>query len=331
LTNSLLAIAAAAALYALVARWRGETLAFAAAALFLLAPMTLAAQRDVWMDTFASGVLPLIGGALYALYLIRGVSDRAGMLLLVAVGLALGGSVVVRLTNAVLLLPFGLHLLSAVWRARRPAARRARAGDPGQPEGRAWVRAALCFALGAALALGVLLLYNLAVFGRPFDTGYAYSPFRMSSAFGLAIGKPGVPAPAASLVTAIQILGRNLWRILPHWLAGFPLLLLAIPGWFAWRADPARPAPILPRWLSTLWILAIALPYLSFTWLDQLLSQDSAAVKSFAEVDRYFYPWIFPLSALAIGLLDRLPRPAAWGLIALYAIASLWLYGKVLQ
>jgi hypothetical protein len=328
LTNSVLAAAAAAALYALVARWRSEPLACMAVMLFLLAPMTLAAQRDVWMDTFAGGTLALTGGVLYALYLLRGASDRAGLALLFGAGLALGGSALVRLTNAPLIGLFALHLLIAGWRAKRiPPGTRRRSG---QPDGRAQVSAAVSFGLGAALALSVLVLYNQAVFGRPFDTGYAYSPFRISSALGPAIGKPGAPASTLGPGPAVQLVGRNLWHLLPPWLIGFPLLLLAVPGWFASRSPAAPPGAILPRWLSTVWILVIMLPYLSFTWLDQLLSRGGTGLAGFAEVDRYFFPWIFPLTALALAFLDRLPRPAAWGLAALYGIGSLWLYGQVL-
>ncbi len=319
LTNSVLAVLAAAALYAAVAWWRDEGLAWGAVALFLLTPMSLMALRDVWMDSFAAGAVPLIGGALYTLYLLRP-SDRAGLVLAFGAGLALGWSAVVRLTNAPLLGLCGLHLLITVWRA------------PGR---RAW-RAVAAFALGAALALSVLAAYNLAVFGRLFDTGYAYSLYRVSSALGPSAGKPGQPAGAPmGVISAIQMIGRNLARIVQPWLLGFPLLALALPGWMLagdrGSSSGARRGVALPRWVAFLWVLVVAAPYVTFTWLDETLAAPLIRGQLFFEVDRYFLPWIFPLTTMAVVALARLPRWAALGLAVLYGIGSLWFYLYILS
>jgi hypothetical protein len=307
LTNAALALIAAAALYALMSLSYDEGLACASVALFLLTPMSLVAQHDVWMDTFASGAVPLIGGAFYFLYL-RRPEGRTGPVLALAAGLVLGWSAVVRLTNALLVVLCGLHLAVTAWRAerRRPA-----------------LAAVGTFALGAALALGVLAAYNLVVFGRLFDVGYAHSLYRVSSAFGPALGKPGNPVSRVSLSSAVQMVGRNLVRAVQPWLIGFPVLMLAIPGWLVAGRGQSRH---LPRWLAFLWALAVMIPYVSFTWIDELLAQPANRCQCFFGVDRYFFPWIFPLTVLAVVALDRLPRWIALALATLCAIGSLWFY-----
>jgi hypothetical protein len=176
------------------------------------------------------------------------------------------------------------------------------------------------------LALGGLALYNQAVFGHPFDVGYAYSLHRMSFAVGGAVGKPGVPVPAVSLFSGLQLIGLNLVRAIPPWLIGFPTLLVAVPGWVA--ADDQRPGR-LERWLLALWVLAVVSPYITFTWLDTLLAQLADHYDLFSEVDRYFFPWIFPLTLLATAGLARLPRWAAWSLTAFCIAGSVWFYSQL--
>ncbi len=309
LTNAVLAMFAAVALYALVARWLDEGLACAAVALLLFTPMSLIALRDAWMDTFASGAVPLIGGALYLLYILRQPTGYAGPALAFGAGLALGWAAVVRFFNLPLLGLCGLYLLIAAWRAsqRKPAC-----------------VGVAAFALGVVLALGALAAYNQTVFGRPLDVGYAYSVYRVSSAFGPAIGKPGLPVPAVDFCAAIQMVGRNLVRIVQPWLIGFPTLFLAIPGWIALGRSSSGLSSW--RWAAALWMLAVAASYISFTWIDQLLSQPTVRSQGFFEIARYFFPWVFPLTTLAAACLARLPRWVVWSIVALYAAGSLWLY-----
>jgi len=309
LTNAVLAALAAGALYALVACWFDEGLACVAVALFLFTPMSLIAQHDAWMDTFAAGAMPLIGGALYLLYVLRQPAGRAGPALAFGAGLALGWSAVVRLSNLPLVVLCGLHLAGT---ARRASLRRS-----------ALVAGAV-FAAGAMLSLGALLAYNQTVFGRPFDVGYAYSPYRVRSAFGPTLGKPGVPIQTADLSAAIEMVGLNLARVVQPWLIGFPVLILALPGWVVPDRSDARTSSW--RWVAALWTLAVAASYVSFTWLDQLLSQPIIRSLGFFEVDRYFFPWLFPLVTLAIATLARFPRWAVWGFVVLYVVGSSWLY-----
>lgn len=312
LTNAVLAVFAAAALYALITYWLDEGLACAAVILLLFTPMSLIALRDAWMDTFAGGAVPLIGGALCLLYILRRPTGHAGPALPFSAGLALGWSAVVRLSNLPLIGLCGLHLLIETWRApqRKPA-----------------LAGVVTFVAGVMLALGALAVYNVAVFGRVFDTGYAYSLYRVSSAFGPAIGKPGVPVPQADFLAAIQTVGRNLVRIVQPWLIGFPTLLLAIPGWIALGHSGPRLSSW--RWVAALWTLAVAASYISFTWIDQLLSQPAVRSRGFFEIARYFFPWVFPLTTLAAAGLARLPRWVVWSIVALYAAGTLWLYVQV--
>jgi hypothetical protein len=125
------------------------------------------------------------------------------------------------------------------------------------------------------------------------------------------------------LLSGLLMMGLNLVRAIPPWLIGFPMLLAAIPGWVV--AEPQRTGR-LSRWLLALWGLVVVLPYIAFTWMDTLLTQFANHYDLFSEIDRYFFPWVFPLTVLAIAGLARLPRWAAWSLTALYIAGSLWIY-----
>ena len=60
--------------------------------------------------------------------------------------------------------------------------------------------------------------------------------------------------------------------------------------------------------------------------MDQLLAQPLNQGLHFFEVDRYFFPWIFPALLLASAALARLPRGIAVVLMVLYIAGVLWFY-----
>jgi hypothetical protein len=129
--------------------------------------------------------------------------------------------------------------------------------------------------------------------------------------------------------------GHNLARIVQPWLLGFPLLVLALPGWIPAGArgssSGVRRGAALPRRVALLWALFVAAPYVTFTWLDETLAVPLIRSKLFFEVDRYFLPWLFPLTVMTVATLARLPRWAALGLVTLYGIGSLWFYLYILS
>ncbi|CAG0927458.1 hypothetical protein TFLX_00473 [Thermoflexales bacterium] len=319
LTNAALVVIAALLLYILIARQYSEPLAAAVMVLFSLAPMSWLALSTVWMDTFASGAVLVIGGSCYGLYLYSINQDRPRAVLAFFAGLMLGWSVLVRLSNLPIALLCGLHLLWHTWR---------------RPHTRSTLRGLLTFLVGMALALSALIIYNQTVFGNPLSVGYAYSLYRITFAFGPVMGKPNVPVVALDPVVGAKLIVDNLTRIIQPWLIGFPLLLLAVPGWFVYRqrrsSAGVRFSPILSRWLLLGWLLAVLVPYVSFLWMGELLAQSANRELRFFEVDRYFFAWIFPMLVLASAMLARLPRWAALSFMAVYTVGAVWLYTRLL-
>ena len=82
----------------------------------------------------------------------------------------------------------------------------------------------------------------------------------------------------------------------------------------------------MPRWVVLLWMLVVMAPYITFTWMDQILANPIVRGKLFFEVARFFMPWLFPLVTMAVATLARLPRWATLGLVVLYGSGALWFY-----
>ncbi|MBE7474997.1 MAG: hypothetical protein DPW09_01145 [Anaerolineae bacterium] len=323
LANAVLAILSALLIYRLLATWRDELTACLGALVLLWAPISLLALHYSFMDTFASGALLVIGGALSLSYGTRPMgSDRYPVLELFLAGLATGWAAIVRLPNMLLLGLVCLYLALIIWR------RRASLGRVG------WLHLA-AFGLGCGFALAILIGYNLAVFGHLLDTGYRYhSPYQELFVWEAEAARAlnGVPTWLAegSLAAIATTLVHHLSLWLQPMLLGWPLLPLALVGLvLACRQGTTIP---LPPWLASLWLLAVYAPYagLIYFGVSRELAHPFLRGWGFFAVDRYLFPASLPLALLATGLLVRLPRWAALGLVLVYMLGSAWLYFRVL-
>jgi len=163
-----------------------------------------------------------------------------------AIGLAVGGSALVKVAQGVLLVPGALAVLLAVPSGASRSARRS---------------AAVGYAAGALVPLAALAAYNALRFGDPFETGYGVYATEFTNPFweGL-LGQLFSPGrglffyfPAGIL--AIAGMG-SLYRVsrgLAAWTAGsFLALWLLYSGWFAWDGGwtygPRLLSPILGLW-----------------------------------------------------------------------------------
>jgi hypothetical protein len=97
--------------------------------------------------------------------------------------------------------------------------------------GRVKSRALLGFAVGALGPIAVLLGYNVAAFGSPFDMGYFHEDLNQFREVHSADNPLGLGRVKLGLVTAL------LWGEFRGLFAYAPILILAVPGWvvMAWK------------------------------------------------------------------------------------------------
>lgn len=311
LANGALAVAAALALYSGLAAWRDERVAWQGVALFLGSPIALVALHTSTMDTFASGALPAIAGALLLGYDTRQGHGRWEAPRLLMAGLAAGWAVVVRLPNAPLLALFFLFLLSSLRRHKAPTGQALQHG--------------LAFSVGVALALGAWASYNVAAFGHPVDTGYRYaSPYQALFLWEAAPAThvEGIPTWLAerSWRSAAGALGAHARQWLQPLGMGWPWLPLVLVGWLlASRSGMWR------LWGGmTAWGLAVYAPYagLLYFGITRELAVPFYRSWGFFAVDRYLFPAAFPLALLATLALARIPRYRNAIVLALFALST---------
>ncbi len=321
LANILLAAGLALVTYLLLKELRGERAACLGVLLVLFTPVALAMLQREFMDGFASLAMPGMGGGLYLLYqLRRGDPKRArGALLLLVAGLLLGWGIAARYTNAVIAGVFALHFLTTRVPAFLKGERRRVLGE------------AAYFGLGVAVPVGLLLIYQQQVFGSPFAYGYEYTRGNVKFAYDY-----------LGTARAWQTIAANLRRMWGPLLAGFPVLLLALPGaglllWEqAVRVVPAlrrraRP-PSWPRLTPDLallllgWAAAVFGLYLMYEW-----TANQRAEVPFIVVTRFYLPALPPLSVLAVLTLSRLPGKLALSLLAVAVVAGGLLFAQSSQ
>jgi hypothetical protein len=322
LANALLAVLSALLTYRLLAAWRDEATACLGTLILLWAPISLLALHYSFMDTFAGGALLVIGGALTLSYGLRPPGSRYPAPELFLAGLASGWAAITRLPN---LLPVGLL---GLYLALVIGSRRAVLGRVG------WIHLG-AFGLGCGIALAVLGSYNLAVFGHLLDTGYRYdSPYQDLFVWEAEAAHElnGVPTWLAegSAAAMTATLARHLSLWLQPALLGWPLLPLAGLGLLL--AAGRRWTLPLPAWVAGSWLLTVYAPYAGLIYFGVSRELASPFLQSwgFYAVDRYLFPASLPLALLVTGVLVRLPRRVATGLVLLYLLGSAWLYFRVL-
>jgi hypothetical protein len=181
--------------------------AAAVALIYGLATIAFVYAKYLFSEPLA-GLLLLL--AAYMLFVYR---QEGGRLHIAIAGLAAGGAVVARANNLFLLPVFGLYLL---WTIYKPA--------PPRPPNRAiatWISPVTIFMLSLAVPGTILLAYNAARSGNPFQTGYDLTLFSPNLLLGL-------------------------YKLLFSPLRGLfvysPILLLSLPGWWVFRKTYAAEA-----------------------------------------------------------------------------------------
>jgi MFS family permease len=298
LANIFLAAGLVLVTYLLLKQLKDERVACISSLLVLFTPVSLAMLQREFMDGFASAAFPGIGGGLYILYSIKkseiGSASAAFMLFLS--GLFLGLGVAARYTDATIAAVFAVHFLATQIQSLRTG------------QCAAVLRAGLSFGLGAAIPLGLLLLYQKAVFGAPFAYGYEYTKLNVKFAYDY-LGEP----------KAWQIIVTNLKKLWLPLITGFPLLLAALPGIviLLWQKTSAaipslrryQGKPGWPRFglgLTLLligWFLAVFMLYMMYEW-----TANQRVDVPFIIVTRFYLPALLPIVIMAVFFLSRLPN-----------------------
>jgi len=229
----------------------GGRFAFFSALLTLLNPSFLLMLYRTFMSDCSSAVIVLLSLGLYY------VGERdGGRKAYVLSGLFLGLSVIFRYSN---LLSYGVIFLYAVAQELR---------DRRDSRGLyLWLtRRGLWIALGTSLIpLALLAFYSYRTTGSPFRIGYSYTILRN-------------PSPAFSL----SYLPRNLLRIVPLLLLGFPTLILVPRGMVLLLKTRERMGVFLLCWMFVYFGT-----YLCYEWIrsDHFIFQT-----------RFFLPALFPVT-----------------------------------
>lgn len=324
LANITLAVLAVIALYPLLALLYNERMAFIGSTLLLWTPVSLTALHYYHMDTFAGGILPLIAGALLLRYEKKEGKGRLALFLLFVIGLAVGWSVVIRLTNLLLLPLFSSYLLFLIWHNQATAQTPNRRKRKHKTKRRllkidrmGWLHLG-SFSLGCLIALSGLALYNLAVFGDVVATGYAYhSP---DDPFYLWKENPvtSVPGGVSTWLEGGTVLdiGVTLIKHISLWLQPATLAWLLWPIALLGLIYLLRQRPISrSTWFLFLWLLAVYFPYAGvvFFGVTRALAVPFNQTWGFFVPARYLYPFLFPFVLIISDVLNRQSRWLAFG------------------
>jgi hypothetical protein len=323
--NVLLAAGMVAVTYILLRRWRDEKTACFGSLLILFTSIGLIMLNRAYMDTFASLAFLAMGGGLYFYYLMERKNLRpitVGALLFTAF-LLTGWSVVTRYSNLPVAIILALHFVitrAIAW------GKGERAGIPAE---------VLSVALGAGLAMTVLLLYNNFVFGSPLDYGYHYTLFPVKFAYDY-LGQ----ANASGQSIPWRIILDNLKTVPQALVTGYPLLVIGIPGivavlyfkFFHKKGEPTGKWSSLRKelpWDILLvligWFLSVYVLYMMYEFTAEYLPGTS----SFFRFSRYYLPGLFPVTITSAFVISRLPQKLTVPIVIAIIVASSVLYTQV--
>jgi hypothetical protein len=323
--NVLLAAGMVAVTYLLLRRWRDEKTACFGSLFILFTSIGLIMFNRTYMDTFASLAFLAMGGGLYFYYLMerKNIRRTTGEVLLFTAFILTGWSVVTRYSNLPVAIILALHFIitrAVGWTKGE------RAGIPIE---------VFSVALGAGLPMMALLLYNFYVFGSPLDYGYHYTPFPVKFAYEY-LGQ--VNASGQSI--PLQIILDNLKTGLLALLAGFPLLVIGVPGiiavlyfkFFHKKGEPTGKWSSLRKelpWDILLiligWFLSVYVLYMTYEFTAEYLREGS----SFFRYARYYLPGVFPVAIVSALVISRFPQKLAVPIVIAIIIASSVLYTQV--
>ncbi|AIF69847.1 hypothetical protein PAP_07285 [Palaeococcus pacificus DY20341] len=216
--------------YKLISLAYNPKTAFVSSLILLFNATFLGMLYRIYMSDFASMVFVLIGVAFYYMGL-----EKESKTLAVLSGLALGSSVAIRYTNAVI---YSALFLYAVWFLRKGTKKP--------------LRYLGILLLGSIPPVILLMIYHYTVFGGPFRVGYAYTIGYTNFAFQFLL--------KGEWHRAFAILLRN-FLVHPKLLfEGFPSIFLLPVGLYFARKSRLTP-------LLFLWFLAYFGLYFQYDWL----------------------------------------------------------------
>ena len=315
--NALLALGVVITTFLLLRCLRDEKAACIGSLLMLLTPVSLVMLNRSYMDSFAAGAFLVMGGALYIYWVLeRGNSRRrVSATLLFLAFLCISWSVVTRYTNVTVAVLFAIHFACLEIRGLIKRTK---------TDLKFEIPAVI---LGIGLPLAFLLLYDKAVFGSPLNYGYRYTQGDITFAFQhlWAVNQAGQSVFWNTIKANLQVSPRNL-------LLGFPLLILAIPGfvialWAAFRRNKDGWSNLSPnlRWDIMLlllgWFAGVFLLYLTYEW-----TATTQIGSSFIVFARFYLPGLFPLVVISALLLAKIPAKLALAITAIAVIAGSGIY-----
>lgn len=313
LLNIFFLVSATLLLKKYLSKIESEKFAFLAILLFLFSPISLSAAHYMHMETYISGVLPLIGGVLLLGIPNRPETSERLHIRMLLIGLVIGWAGLIRITDMPLILLFSF----GVWhKLRRYQHKKALL----------W----MSFFTGLILPLTVFLIYNFVVFGRFIDSGYRYNEIYQQLYIwsGVAATEfPGVKTwlydkTIVSFISAL--ISHPIWWSIPL-LLGWPLIPLAFLGaWAKFRESPKDRT----LWFMIAWGLIAYAPYAGIVYFGitrELFNPFFRTVGYFA-VDRFLFPASLPIIYLTTSLLTRLPKLVSSGILTIFFLLSIVWY-----
>jgi len=321
--NALLALGVAFVMFLLLRRLRDEKTACIGTLLMLFTPVSLVMLNRSYMDTFAAGAFLVMGGGLYIYWAMeRARLNRiAGAGLLFTAFLLISWSVVTRYTNVAIAVFFALHFAFLVMST---VIKRVKTN----------LKVEIPVALfGIGIPLAVLLFYDKAVFGSPFDYGYKYTSGDITFAFQHIgeLTRSGQSVFWNIIKTNLQIAPRDL-------IVGFPLLIIVLIGlcFGLYQLLSARrykneinttPSQGKKTGLDIIllllgWFVGGFLLYLLYEWT----ANTGMGSRPFIVYARFYFPGLFPLAVFSALFLSKLRAKIGLGITAALIIVGAILY-----
>jgi hypothetical protein len=324
-SNVLLALGMVIVTFILLKRLRDEKAAMTGSLLILYTPISLVMFNRIYMDTFSSLALLVIGGGLYLYYHLEREKItpwKGGILLFLAIFFT-GWSVIARYTNLPIAVILLLHLIIVRfidWRKKQNIR---------------VITETLSVVLGIGLPLLAILLYDYFIFGSPLKTGYSITPYPVSFAFQYLgrVDANGVSIPG-------QILQYNWQGALRNTLIGFPLLIIGISAFFVilyqkfvvsckWGKAAEKwsylrkeiPWDILIILVG--WFVCVFLLYLMYEWTAGL--KDGGG---FVLFNRFYLPGLFPIVIICALVMARFPYKVLIPVLIILVVFGALLYAQ---
>ncbi len=340
LSNISLALVAATVVFLVLASWKNEKAAFIGVTLLLWTPITLLALHYTNMETFVSGMWPLISGTMLLLYerMDRHKKPQWTMrFLLFLAGLSAGWTVLVRITSlplAFVLFGYGVYLIWAkqapIKGKRRRKGKRKKGKRPMHFDKTSQQHlVALC--LGGLFVLGILLAYNWLTFGKFLDNGYLYPS--NYEAHNLWSDDPLTEVPGGvktwlaggtlADIIMTQFVHIRLWlrpaiRAWPLW----PLALWGLLQLIRTRKIEQS------SWFIFLWLFFAYLPFtgIIFFGVTRALAEPYDQSWGYFVPSRYLYPMMLPFVWCLAFVMNRWSNRWAFALLGLYVVGSSGLF-----